>query len=90
LNKINSGQIPSTGDRKAFLKAMVDASVSEHIISHRRSLTQLDKIILNFHSAPNPVKQSFSQELTAWLIHHMIDFDAPLKAVFKLIPNRVV
>jgi hemerythrin len=89
LNKISSGPLPSGGNRQTNLRAMVDASISEHIISHRRSLTKLGSIILDIHSALNPVEQSFSKDLKAWFIDHMKDFDARLKAVFKTMPNRV-
>ena len=89
LNKINSSPLPSTGDRQAFLGAMVEASVSEHLISHRRSLARLNKIIRNLHSALNPVKQSFSQDLKAWFLDHMNNLDVRLKAVFKTAPNQI-
>ena len=89
LTKISSSPLPSAGDRQSNLRAMVDASISEHIISHRRSLTKLGNIILDINSALNSVEQSFSKDLKAWFIDHVKDFDAPLKAVFKTMPNRV-
>jgi len=65
LHQINSSPLPQTGDRRSMLKAMVDASIPDHLISHRRSLSRLNGIIRNLQSAPGSVEHGVSPQLRA-------------------------
>ena len=85
--KINSGPLPAVADRLAFLKAMVDASIEEHIDSHTQSMAQLNEIIRDAHFEPGSVDKAFSLSLKTWFSDHCVTHDAHLKPVFQALSN---
>jgi len=85
LHTINSSPLPKKGERQAILKAMVDASLSDHLASHGRSLARLNDIIRDIRSALRPAEQNVSLELAAWFVAHVNNHDIHLKEVFKVV-----
>ena len=83
LNRISRGQIPFDVNRLAFLRAMVDAVIEEHLISNVQSLSRLDQIIHDWESDANSIDLNLSTSLKAWFIEHATNYDAHLKPVFQ-------
>lgn len=90
LNQINSGPLPFGVDKRAFLKAMVDAAIAEHIANHKRSLHQLNTTIRDFNAGFGTTEQELSLDLKQWFIDHVVKYDAPLRRVFQTLAGRVV
>ena len=88
LLKINFSPIPSPADRHAFLKAMVDADVAAHVDGHARSLSNLDGIIHDFHSAIDSLQWTLSLRLNKWFGDHVDKHERRLKAVFQALSRQ--
>lgn len=69
----------------AFLKAMSDAVIDEHIAEHAQSLQKLNLVMRAFHSGANLGERALSDILKDWFVDHAIKYDAHLKAVFQAI-----
>lgn len=73
----------SKANQLAFLRAMSDAVIDEHIAEHALALRQLDLIISAFRLDADCSEQKLSYALRDWFGEHAIKYDAHLKAVFQ-------
>jgi hemerythrin len=76
LRDINSGTYEPFRGRDHVLKAMANARLEKHIAEHDALLTRLNSII----AGP---AGSLCDELKAWFLDHVHDYEADLKSIFQ-------
>ena len=85
MREISAGARNFQANRLAFLGAMSDAVIDEHIAEHALALRRLDLIIRAFYLDACCSEQRLSNALRDWFVEHAVKYDAHLKAVFQAV-----
>jgi len=81
--RLIAAQTSSERSALAFVGAMSQALISEHIAQHARSRGQLDAL---FGAAGKPATAAEKAlKLTEWFVTHAVKYDAHLKTLFQTI-----
>ncbi len=85
MQKLQHGPKLSEAKRIAFLKALGDVAMDEHLSAHEHELSKLKSIIGAIGSGDDLSRSNPCSELGDWFVQHVIKYDAHLKAVFQAI-----
>ncbi len=83
MREISERAKSSHAKHTAYLKAMSDAVIHEHIAEHAQTLSKLDAILHVHRSGTGPAQSTLAHDLKIWFLEHAIKYDAHLKAVFQ-------
>lgn len=74
---------PERRVKRAYLKAMSDTALEEHLAEHREALAKLASITRACHSQGGGAGSSLCVDLKDWFLEHAVKYDAHLKAIFQ-------
>lgn len=85
LLQIGRGPIPMNTDRLAFIVAVADAVLDQHVASHARAFRDLASIAGEARKAIEAGAPLLAADLKEWFVNHMAVHDARLRPIFAAV-----
>jgi hemerythrin len=88
LLQIGRRPVALDADRVAFIAAVADAILDQHIASRSNAFHQLSSIIGDIRKAVSGGTRDLDQDLAEWFVNHMSVHDARLKPIFVVLARH--